>query len=443
MEKLIKSGSRMIFALEVIRKGLKPVTDRVWGVPEQAKRDSGLDDFEYLSGGLMSERATIKTKIIVQAIALAMAGAIGWAAVAQVDELTKGDARVIPSQQLQIVQSLDGGVVSEILVKDGQEVEAGQTLLKIDGTRATSGVNESDAQLFSLRAKQARLQALIDGSAFRTPQGSGSADEQRILQEERSLLGARQNEFQATLAVNLQQQDQRRQEQAEASARKDGAILLVVALTKGGLKMFNAEVSESAGKGPRIISGVLGLLFILMSVGMNELKKDAPAPAPSPAPSPGPVGPQPSPPAPTPAPQPLASNEPHLELGWRALNAYQGAALLQELPLEAQQTAAYTAQVALANGEDIFAIEVSVANDGGQLLAFNPEKLVFSLEGQRASVVGISHPRRLKSQRLAPGARGQGLVFVRANPLLGAALQIGQGQLSYADDGVAVSSNHQ
>lgn len=224
MEKLIKSGSRMIFALEVIRKGLKPVTDRVWGVPEQAKRDSGLDDFEYLSGGLMSERATIKTKIIVQAIALAMAGAIGWAAVAQVDELTKGDARVIPSQQLQIVQSLDGGVVSEILVKDGQEVEAGQTLLKIDGTRATSGVNESDAQLFSLRAKQARLQALIDGSAFRTPQGSGSADEQRILQEERSLLGARQNEFQATLAVNLQQQDQRRQEQAEASARKDGAL---------------------------------------------------------------------------------------------------------------------------------------------------------------------------------------------------------------------------
>lgn len=222
-----------------------------------------------------------------------------------------------------------------------------------------------------------------------------------------------------------------------------GAILLVVALTKGGLKMFNAEVSESAGKGPRIISGVLGLLFILMSVGMNELKKDAPAPAPSPAPSPGPVEPQPSPPAPTPAPQPLASNEPHLELGWRALNAYQGAALLQELPLEAQQTAAYTAQVALANGEDIFAIEVSVANDGGQLLAFNPEKLVFSLEGQRASVVGISHPRRLKSQRLAPGARGQGLVFVRANPLLGAALQIGQGQLSYADDGVAVSSNHQ
>lgn len=115
---------------------------------------------------------------------------------------------------------------------------------------------------------------------------------------------------------------------------------------------------------------------------------------------------------------------------------------MQELAPEAQQTASFTAMAALNNGEDIFATEVSVTNDGSQPVAFNPEKLVFSLEGQRATVVGISHPRRLKSQRLAPGARSQGLVFVRANPLLGAALQLGQGELSYADDRVGVTSNH-
>ena len=50
-----------------------------------------------------------------------------WAALAQVDEVTRGDARVIPSRQLQVVQSLDGGIVSEIKVREGEIVEAGET----------------------------------------------------------------------------------------------------------------------------------------------------------------------------------------------------------------------------------------------------------------------------------------------------------------------------
>jgi adhesin transport system membrane fusion protein len=76
-----------------------------------------------------------------------------WSAFASIDEVTRGEGKVIPSRQLQVVQSLDGGVVSEILVREGQEVDAGQMLLRIDETRATSGVRESAAQAFALRAK--------------------------------------------------------------------------------------------------------------------------------------------------------------------------------------------------------------------------------------------------------------------------------------------------
>ena len=98
-----------------------------------------------------------------------------WAALAHVDEVTRGDGKVIPSRQLQVVQSLDGGVVSEILVKEGQVVEAGQLLLQIDETRATSGVRESAAQGFALRARQARLRALAEGSPFQPPRRPSNA----------------------------------------------------------------------------------------------------------------------------------------------------------------------------------------------------------------------------------------------------------------------------
>ena len=67
------------------------------------------------------------------------------------------------------MQSLDGGVVSEILVREGEVVEQGQLLLKIDETRATSGVRESAAQGFALRARLARLRAVAEGAAFKPP----------------------------------------------------------------------------------------------------------------------------------------------------------------------------------------------------------------------------------------------------------------------------------
>jgi hypothetical protein len=58
-----------------------------------------------------------------------------WAAFAQVDEVTKGEGRVIPSSQVQVLQSVDGGVVEQIGVREGQTVKAGQLLLSIDPTR--------------------------------------------------------------------------------------------------------------------------------------------------------------------------------------------------------------------------------------------------------------------------------------------------------------------
>jgi adhesin transport system membrane fusion protein len=123
-----------------------------------------------------------------------------------------------------VVQSLDGGVVSEILVQEGQVVEAGQLLLKIDETRATSGVRESAAQGFALRARQARLRALAEGSVFQPPAvHAGNEEERRIVEEEKRLYETRMSELRTMLAINEQQLQQRHQELTEMRSRKSAA----------------------------------------------------------------------------------------------------------------------------------------------------------------------------------------------------------------------------
>ena len=186
------------------------------------KVDPGFRSFEVEAEEVMSRSKTRRAQRIVQAAVLIVAGLIFWASVAKVDEVTRGDAKVIPSKQLQLVQSFDGGVVSEILVREGQVVEKDQLLLKIDETRATSGVRESAAQGFALRARQARLRALAEGSSF-APPAAASPEEKRIVDEERMLYSTRMSELNTLLAINHQQLQQRQQELSEMRSRKSAA----------------------------------------------------------------------------------------------------------------------------------------------------------------------------------------------------------------------------
>ena len=184
---------------------------------------AGFRSFELEAVDVMSRAQTARAQKIVWAAVAMVALLVAWAALARVDEITKGDARVISSRQLQLVQSLDGGVVSAILVKEGQVVEQDQLLLKIDETRATSGVRESAAQSFALRARQARLRALSEGGALRLPDVGASPEEKRIVEDERRLYETRLSEMNTLLAIGQQQLQQRQQELGEMRARKTSA----------------------------------------------------------------------------------------------------------------------------------------------------------------------------------------------------------------------------
>lgn len=255
MTMLTNAGKKLIDTLEKVRVKIAPFTDKVLDtiagprVDPAASRSAGMRSFELEADAVMSTAKTHRAQTLVRTAVIVMLVLITWAGLAPIDEVTKGDAKVIPSKQLQVIQSLDGGIVSEILVKEGQVVEAGQMLLKIDETRATSGVRESAAQTFALQTKLARLKALAEGQSFTPPTPrKDNLEEQRVVEEERQLYDARRSEFHALVGISEQQLEQREQELTEAMSKRDSATrsleLSQQELTKTRPLLATGAVSE-------------------------------------------------------------------------------------------------------------------------------------------------------------------------------------------------------
>jgi adhesin transport system membrane fusion protein len=92
-----------------------------------------------------------------------------WSSISEIEEITRGSGQVVPTQEIQIVQSLEGGILSELLVGDGQQVEKDQVLLKIDDVAAASQERGTEARAFALKAKKARLEAEAKNQSFSVP----------------------------------------------------------------------------------------------------------------------------------------------------------------------------------------------------------------------------------------------------------------------------------
>ena len=246
-------GGRAMGVLERVRVALAPMTSRVLGptISDADATAAGMRSFEREADALISRQSTRGAQKIVRAAAIAVAALLAWAALAPVDEVTRGDARVIPSRQLQVVQSLDGGVVVEILVREGQLVEAGQLLLRVDETRAGAGVRESASQGFSLRARAARLRALAEGSVFVAPKGR-DPDEERVAVDERRLYESRVSELASTLAVNRQQLAQKQQELSEMQSKRVAALR--------GLDLTQQELAQTR---PLLTTGAVSQVDVL------------------------------------------------------------------------------------------------------------------------------------------------------------------------------------
>ena len=106
-----------------------------------------------------NEAPNSRSGFLFMIIAALFVSAILWAALAEIDELARGNGKVIPTDKIQKIQNLDGGIISEILIKEGQIVKKGDELMKIDTTRFQASFQENKAEYYSLLAVRTRLLA--------------------------------------------------------------------------------------------------------------------------------------------------------------------------------------------------------------------------------------------------------------------------------------------
>ena len=165
-----------------------------------------------LSAAILSD-SPARTNILLYAVALVIVSLIAWANYAEIDERTQGSGRMIPSQQIQVVQNLEGGIIREIRVHEGDSVKKGQTLVIIDNTGAGSSFAESKSVINELRARVVRLQAEAGIKSFNAG-SAGAADIKELLVKEKRLYDTNIIRKKSEIGILEQRLEQRRIELA-------------------------------------------------------------------------------------------------------------------------------------------------------------------------------------------------------------------------------------
>ena len=179
----------------------------------------GSDDIELLSdsNAALFQSAPRFGSMIIRGFLALIVVFLTWAYFAEIDEITVGEGKVIPSSQVQVIQNLEGGIVAEIPVRVGDLVQKGQIIMKLDPTRFSSSVGETQAKRDALLARVARLEAEASGRAFQVPAELVKSNPQ-LVNEERTLMTTRQQELDTAMIVLRQQAEQRTQELSEKKA---------------------------------------------------------------------------------------------------------------------------------------------------------------------------------------------------------------------------------
>jgi adhesin transport system membrane fusion protein len=132
-------------------------------------------------------------------MAAVLAAGLLWAGFSRVEEITKGVAHIVPSSREQVIQSLEGGLVQEILVREGDVVAQGQPLLRIDPTKADASFREGRSKKIALRAMAARLAAESRGTPLVFPREV--ADDRAIVDNETQTFRARRRAVEESTAT--------------------------------------------------------------------------------------------------------------------------------------------------------------------------------------------------------------------------------------------------
>lgn len=227
---------------------------------------------------LSGEGLLIRSRRLLWVLVVVVVVFIFWAAYAEIDELVRGSGKVIPSKQLQLVQNLEGGILTELLVSEGEEVSEGQILLKLDDTQVASNFREREQDMSALQVQSERLRAESEGVSLVVSEAL-KAKNGLMVEEQKALFTQRQDQLRASKEIIERQIQQKRQfliqlkgqlkqsQDQETLARKefgilkplfDQGVVSEVELIKAEKSLLNAkgEASDIKLKLPQVNSAI-------------------------------------------------------------------------------------------------------------------------------------------------------------------------------------------
>ena len=209
------------------------------------------------------QQEPLRARGLLWIVSLAVVLLLVWSGFAELDEVARGEGEVIPTSQLQVVQASDPGSVKSIEVREGQSVEKGQLLLRVDPTRFNAELGANRVETLNLMAKKARLEALIEGRELAIPE-EVLKDVPETAAHEHNLYISSRSEIDAQLGVARQQLAQREEEHREATAGHVQAV--------EGLALAAQELEKTV---PLVQSGAVSEVEIIrLRSSVSKFKGD-------------------------------------------------------------------------------------------------------------------------------------------------------------------------
>ncbi len=167
-----------------------------------------------------------------------------WAYYSEIEQVTRGDGKVVPSTQIQVIQNLEGGILSEIMIDVGQLVKKDQLLLRIDETRFSSSFKQNRVKYLASKSKAARLEAESNGSNFEVPQEVIN-EKPQVGVREKELFESRRREFNSSMQRIREQISQRKHEYRELTSKLE-ELTRTFALLNKELELTRPLVAQGA-----------------------------------------------------------------------------------------------------------------------------------------------------------------------------------------------------
>ena len=189
---------------------------------EMNKKKLSKRDYEFMHSlsAAVLEVAPTRLRIVLYFWLIAIVLFLTWAHFAEIDEIARGKGEVIPSGENQMIQNLEGGIVEEILVQEGESVTKGQVLIKIDNQKSVSSYSSNEIKAEALRAQILRLKAESAGQKFMVPSDLKKRLAQ-FIDNEKSLYNTNKQQLNSKLNALREKLAQKKQELSEAYSQRD------------------------------------------------------------------------------------------------------------------------------------------------------------------------------------------------------------------------------